>query len=382
MNFLNRLLYRPRRIWIRRISFQIHLWTGVVLALYMIVMGVTGSVLVFQGELETLSGVNPWHSLLPVRPFARPSVVIANLKAAYPDAHITSLMAPTDHDPTYQAVIAIHRQMTIALDPQSGRVLGQFPSKRNWISYVEELHVSLFVPRYGRLPNGIGASFLLLMCATGVINWWPGVRHWTRGLQVDFRRRWRRINFDLHSATGFWTLAIISSWAISGMYFAWPRQVFDFVNRVSPIVNAKPPAVTVTQQDVQAEPDLDRLVDQASALDPGTEFRGIAFPFGRRAPLEILMRRGHGAGRIYEDTLYFDPYTGAHLLTWRYGVNQSYGDWFIWLQAPLHFGIYWGLAVKILWATLGLAIPTLAVTGWIMYWNRSLRRMLQSNPDH
>jgi len=86
----------------------------------------------------------------------------------------------------------------------------------------------------------------------------------------------------------------------------------------------------------------------------------------------MVMRRGQGAGRIYEDTLYFNPYTGAYLMTWRYGVNQSLGDWIIWLQAPLHFGIYWGLGVKIVWAVFGLSIPTLAVTGLLMYWNRAL----------
>jgi uncharacterized iron-regulated membrane protein len=55
-------------------------------------------------------------------------------------------------------------------------------------------------------------------------------------------------------------------------------------------------------------------------------------------------------------------------------VNQSLGDWIIWLQVPLHFGTYWGLAVKIVWAAVGLAIPMLAVTGLLMYWNRVLRR--------
>ncbi len=61
--------------------------------------------------------------------------------------------------------------------------------------------------------------------------------------------------------------------------------------------------------------------------------------------------------------LYFNPYSGEYISTWRYGVNQSLGDWIIWLQVPLHFGTYWGLGVKIVWAVAGLAIPLLAVTG-------------------
>ena len=75
--------------------------------------------------------------------------------------------------------------------------------------------------------------------------------------------------------------------------------------------------------------------------------------------------------------VYFNPYTGEHLATWRYGVNESLGDWLIWLQVPLHFGTSWGLAVKFIWATAGLVLPLLAISGAVMYWNRVLRHKLK-----
>ena len=75
--------------------------------------------------------------------------------------------------------------------------------------------------------------------------------------------------------------------------------------------------------------------------------------------------------------MYFNPYNGDYISTWRYGVNQSLGDWIIWSQVPLHFGTYWGLGVKIVWAVAGLAIPLLAVTGLLMYWNRALRQEVE-----
>jgi uncharacterized iron-regulated membrane protein len=212
-----------------------------------------------------------------------------------------------------------------------------------------------------------------LLAATGLVNWWPGVGNWRRALKVDFRRGWRRINFDLHSASGFWALLLISSWAVSGVYFAWPQEILQLVNSWSPIVSARPPSVTASDSGGIPEPDLDALIARAAIIDPGTTWSGILFPYGRRAPLEIIMHRSHGDGREYEDTVYFDPYNGEHLATWRYGVNQSAGDWFIWLQIPLHFGTSWGLAIKIIWAIAGLVLPLLAVTGWGMYWNRVLR---------
>jgi uncharacterized iron-regulated membrane protein len=361
-------------MWIRRVNFQVHLWVGIVLALYMIVMGVTGSVLVFSVELETMCGRKPWHSMHASEPFADIASVLHNLRTAYPNFSVIRVMAPVETDPTFEAVLEGRNRIRVALDPTTGAVLGEFPKGLAWLSAVQTLHVSLFVQRNGRILNGIGAAFLLLMCITGLVNWWPGVRNWRRALKLNFRRSWRRINYDLHSAAGFWTVAIIAFWAISGIYFAWPRQVFGLVNRVSPIVTAKPPIVTVMPGSAVAGPDLDRIVERASAIDPAAKFRGVIFPFSRRAPLEILMRRGKGLGREYEDTLYFDPYSGEHLATWQYGINKSLGDWFIWSQVPLHFGVYWGLGVKIVWAVLGLVIPILAVTGLLMYWNRTLRK--------
>ena len=89
------------------------------------------------------------------------------------------------------------------------------------------------------------------------------------------------------------------------------------------------------------------------------------------------MQRPGTVGEEFADTLYFDPYDGSYLSMWRRGVNQTLGDWIIWLEIPLHFGTFWGLWVKILWTAMGMAIPLLAVTGLLMYWNRYLRRKIR-----
>jgi uncharacterized iron-regulated membrane protein len=374
MTFLGSFWRHPQQVWIRKVNFQIHLWVGIVLALYLVVIGVSGSILVLRIELGAMTGANAWESRMPATPRVDISGVVRNLKARYPEFRIVSVIAPGKTEPHFIARLLGRGQIRVAVDASTGEVLGETKRGAAWLNVVERLHTSLFLSRKGRVLNGVGGALLLLMCITGMVNWWPGVRNWRRALKVDFRRSWRRIIFDLHSAAGFWTLALISFWAVSGVYFAWPREVFAFVNKISPIVNSKPPVVEVTAASEMTEPDLDALVKRASALDPGTTFAGVEFPFNRRAPIQILMRRGNGLSREYEDTLYFDPYTGAHLKTWQYGVNQSLGDWFIWSQVPLHFGVYWGVGVKIIWALFGLVVPTLAVTGLVMYWNRTLRK--------
>jgi uncharacterized iron-regulated membrane protein len=358
------------------LNFQVHLWIGIVLTLYMILIGVTGSILVFRPELERLCGLKPWQRIQVKEPIADITTVVENLKAAYPRLRVVSVDAPAENEATFVAVLEGRGRIKVACGPKEGQVLGEFPRGRNWLDVVQEFHESLLIHpgSQGRMLNGVGAACLLLLNLTGIVIWWPGIRNWKRVLKVDFRRNWRRINFDLHLSMGFWTILIASFWAVSGIYFGWPRQVFRFVDSISPVITARPPAVSVAPESSFPQLDLRVLVQQARTLDPGSTVGGIAFPYSRRAPLGILMRRGNSVGREYVDTVYFNPYSGEYISTWKYGVNQSVGDWIIWSQVPLHFGTYWGLGVKIVWAAAGLAIPLLTITGLLMYWNRWLRR--------
>ena len=378
MNFFRQFVHRPQPLWVRQFNFQVHLWMGIVLSLYFILIGVTGSLLVFRQELETLAGVKPWHGIHAKRPFADIVTVIDNVQAAYPGARVLSALTPTEADPFFVATMqsADHSltQLKVAVHPVTGEVLGRMPRADSWVAVVQRLHVNLLMGRTGRKLNGVAAGFLMLLNVTGLVVWWPGIKSWTRALKVDFGRKWRRINFDLHRAAGFWTLAVVSAWAVSGVYFAWPSETIELVKRFSPVIAARPPAVRVQPKNVESAPVLHDMIAQAHAADPGTTLRGLAFPATARSPLLIFMRRGNGIGYEYADTLYFDPYDGKHLTTWRYGINQSLGDWFIWLQVPLHFGTYWGMGIKILWAALGLTVPLLTITGAVMYWNRALRR--------
>src|SRR5262245_910992 len=54
MSLLKRWLQQPQRVWLRRALFQVHLWTGLALGVYVVVLSVTGSALVYRAELVAL----------------------------------------------------------------------------------------------------------------------------------------------------------------------------------------------------------------------------------------------------------------------------------------------------------------------------------------
>jgi len=52
MSLWQRAWRAPQRIWLRRALFQIHLWSGIALGLYVVMLSITGSVLVYRNELD------------------------------------------------------------------------------------------------------------------------------------------------------------------------------------------------------------------------------------------------------------------------------------------------------------------------------------------
>ena len=52
MSVWSKWVRQPQTVWLRRALFQIHLWTGLALGLYLVMLSVTGSVLVYRNELD------------------------------------------------------------------------------------------------------------------------------------------------------------------------------------------------------------------------------------------------------------------------------------------------------------------------------------------
>lgn len=372
-------LRRPQRVWFRRAIFQIHLWVGIAFCLYVLVIGVSGSILVFRDELQSWSRPDLMRSAHIARPHVRPpgwqmDTVAQTVRRAYSNQTLTYLYAPGVRGENYMAYLRDrqNRYNYAFVSADDGSVLGYVRSGSGWIETIADLHFRLLAGGTGFIINGIGSACLLLLCISGAVIWWPGTKTWRRALTVDFKRRWRRINFDLHSAVGFWTLLILSVWAISGVYFVWPKQFVAAVSVISPARAAEPPPIELKQPSREAFP-LATYANRALAEEPGAWLAGVGFSDGKQ-PLSIVLARTQEPDFMRATWVYFDPKNGQTLGRWRRGENQTLGDWFTWIIIPLHFGTSWGLGVKALWALLGLGLPLLSMTGVVLYWNRVLSR--------
>ncbi len=224
--------------------------------------------------------------------------------------------------------------------------------------------------------NGVGAAILLLLALTGLFLWWSGLRSWARGLRLNLRANWRRLNFDLHSALGFWTLALILWWAFSGVYFGWYRQVTAAVAWVSPIQGMKsPPATHLPPAPSASHATLQQVLLAAQAASTGRLW-SLSDPALRTPDAFVLLDRAAPGDFSHRDIVRVRTADARVLSIWRYGERHSLGDWVLWSMHPFHFGTLWGPVVKLLWCLLGLSLAVLTVTGLLMYWNRTLRKLL------
>jgi uncharacterized iron-regulated membrane protein len=392
--FWRRLVRQPQQLWIRKALFQVHLWTGIIVGLYIIAIGISGSILVFKEELMPRPRISvPAPDLRACTP-EKLLAVVSRVEEAYPDKDAFLTACPQEANPLYMTTLREKRngppqrggehpwQLSVYSHPSTLQVIGAAEREESWVTWMEELHVNLLLGRSGRLWNGIGAATLLALVLTGMVLWWPGIRAWKRALLLDLQRGWKRINYDLHNVTGFWTLAFTLMWALTGMYFTWPWLFTTPINKVSTIVTASYPAAEMrklAQWPLKPEVPLDlmAILKESQEISPDGYLEGYFYGSGPKPIFTVYMARARMGDYSNTDFIYFDQRTGEHLYTWHRGKNQTLGDWLVWLVAPLHFGTSWGTGVKWAWFVLGLILPLLTITGFIMYWNRYLSKKLR-----
>lgn len=165
--------------------FQIHLWSGLLLGAYVVVVCASGSAIVFRNDIYD------WLE-------------------------------------------------------NGGKNVSYKAALYHWLSWLGKLHGSLLMDSGGMTANAVGGFLTAALCLSGIVIWWPGVRSWRRALAVHANAGWKRFIFDIHNTVGFWTFAILLMWGLTGGYFVFPQpfraaiSLFTPVNAPLPFTVAQP----------------------------------------------------------------------------------------------------------------------------------------------
>jgi uncharacterized iron-regulated membrane protein len=242
---------QPQRVWLRRAIFQIHLWSGLAIGLYVVVLSLTGSVLVYRAEVNRLLATPRATLDEQVTPLTVDQLRAA-AERAYPGWAVTEVQegryrarpsaeggrggARRLPDPTASIVLERDGQKQQRLfNPYTGADLGDYITRGELaLLWLVRLHDDLLLQRpEGPWWNGLLSLVFTVIVLTGGVVWWPGISRWKRSLKVKVAAGWRRFNWDLHSALGFWLFLFMAMWGISGWYLGMPDPLTNLVERVS-----------------------------------------------------------------------------------------------------------------------------------------------------
>jgi uncharacterized iron-regulated membrane protein len=239
MTPLQQWIRQPQTVWLRKAIFQIHLWSGIGLGLYVLLVSVTGSIVVFSNELYRAASRDP-ITISGSGPRLTDDQLRAAAHRAYPGYSILVLSRPPKSNQPVS--ISLKRGASAKnriFDPYTGADLGNsVPPGIIFISRLLSLHDDLMSGPTGRQVNGFGAFMIAIMALTGIIVWWPGIASWRRSLTVPRHVGWPRFIWGLHGMIGFWTFAFVLMFGLSGIYLGDPERFQELADRIQPLTEA------------------------------------------------------------------------------------------------------------------------------------------------
>lgn len=370
---------------------KLHRYGGLALAGFLVLAGLSGSIIVFYRELDV--ALNPEFYRVPAgvqrlsaNEMARrveaqlPKATISLLVLNQPEGRATEIwVQPKSGSLPYDQVFA---------DPANGKIKGM----RKWgeagvsraalMPMLYVFHYTLKLPGvWGTVLMGAMACLWTLDCLFAFILTLPrGKPFWTK-----WSTAWRikrdagsyRFNFDLHRAGGLWLWGLLLLLATSGVGLNLHDQVFRPI--IGLFATLKPDVEEVGAPRLKLPP-APPLLDWDDAVQRGRELAQNR-PYTPRYVFHFPMYHAYGIGfgKPQGDGMdgwglsyvYFDDRTGKELLNQFSGEGRA-GDIYVNAQYQLHSGRILGWPGRILIFFCGIAVAVLSITG-VYIWLKKLR---------
>ena len=387
----------------RRFWLLLHRYVGLAMTAFLVIVGLTGSLLAFFAELDRLVAPH-WYPPLSSGDLLDPGELALRAEMRVPQARVNSVylgeaeraevtIAPRSDPATGKPYELAHD--TLLLDPVTGEEIG----RRNWgaitdgvanlMPFIYKLHYELALGTFGIWVLGIAALAWTIDCFVGAYLTFPAGRGSGRSFWARWKPAWKvkrragayRLNFDLHRAGGLWLWAMLLVFAWSSVYMNLWDTIYTWATRA--VFEYKAPWTELPALPKElGQPGLGwpeahavarSLMDEQAAVHGFKVERVVAMRLDRergvyryqvRSDREIQDRRG-------TTEVFFDADSGALRLALRPSGQHTGNTVTNWLYA-LHEANVFGLPYRIFVCVLGLVIVMLSVTG-VVIWDRKRR---------
>ncbi|MGV0028468.1 PepSY-associated TM helix domain-containing protein [Phormidesmis priestleyi] len=350
----------------RNVVFSVHRYIGIFAGVILCIVGITGSLLVFEAELDRTLQPYP---IIPQSNLLSHQVLVNAAQKARPDLkpHRVTLPPSPDQPYTVMMVDAQDQYTDVFINPYSGVVLGTKPWKQTLGGWLIDLHVHLFAGDWGGQIVGISGVSLLALGITGVILW-TGWRKLKIGFQIRWNSRWQILNYDLHNVGGILSALLLSLIAFTGAAMVYWTP-FEAGARWLTQTTAPPEVISkVLPSAVPMNPDA--LLFIAQNRLPNARFYKFYPAKTPESPFKVWMQFPQESAFTKDAWIDLEQYTGA-VLKLQDARKATIVDRILNAQYTIHVGHYGGIITQLLYAIVGIAPLGLFLTGFIIWWSRT-----------
>lgn len=362
-----------------------HRWFGVFAALWLALMGITGSVVVFYTPLD--NWLNPdlrisdnTGSMQPVENW------VAAAEQYRPGGSAYFIDVP--NGPSETAYISLtfpdtgQPDVNVYVDPYTGQVLGERQPevfslhRRHIVNLFYGLHIDLLLGEGMLWFLGL-VSFLWLVDHILVLGIsFPAATRWFASFLIRPGVSGVKFQYDLHRAAGLWLFPVTLMLAVSGLYFNWNHEFETVVDRFSPI---NPRHIWIMEP--HTEPVYAPEVSFDEAVGTARQRAGRDVDIVNYYPyLRAYMARAFDERDVDSHArrlITIDANSGA-ILADQHAASGSAGDIFMLWQYPLHSGKAFGWPGRIVIFLSGIMLTAICVTGLLIWWRKRRARSRES----
>ena len=364
----------------KKTLFQLHWFFGITAGLILAVMGITGATVSFQDELLNL--LNP--SVLKVEKLDSGTLAPAELVRrveATEGKQVSMLWVGVDSDSAARIFFTPppgeRRGQLRYVDPYTGTYQGD-ASGQGFFDLMLQLHRFLAMGQTGRQITGACTLMLIFFCLSGLYLRWPRqALNWRAWLTLDWAKKGRSFNWDLHSVAGTWCMIFYLLAALTGLSWSyeWYNKGLQKLFSDSPNSQQRKggrgqpgPAGPAPVADYDA---IWATIQQAAG--PQLSLYNVRMPPVAGQPATVFYLRSDSPHERAFNQIVLDPVTGVIKQHQRY-ADKSYKAQLLTSIYALHVGSYWGLPGRILVTIASLSMPLFFITGWLLYLDRRRKK--------
>lgn len=361
---------------IKKTIHKLHLWLGLTSGLVVFIVGITGSLYAFKDEIqavtETYRFVENQH-----RAYLPPSELKRIAEEQLPEHHAHSV----DFGDSTDAVRVTFWEPEprfywgVYLNPYTGEVIKVHNLESGFFHFILAGHYNLWLPReVGRTIVATSTLIFVVMLISGIVLWWPKKQNRKQRFQVKWSARWRRVNYDMHAAFGFYVSWIAILLALTGLVYGFNWFAYGAYKLAggekSPIY--REPTTVKIEDYVHASPPMDVVYKKVVALYPEAVEIEMHAPETDSSTVQAAINLSKGT---YYKThyLYFDQYTFEEVIPdhiWGSYDRADFADVMIRMNYDIHVGAIAGIPGKIIACLASLLVASLPVTGTMIWWGR------------